>query len=511
MASVDTRVIKTLLSAPSEAEYWLVGWDHTFVVSLIPNSISYTEALLLLPGGLKLIGKSFNRNTNQDYLSISKDLNISPAIFLTKSEDKILAQIVELPMLYQKEISIKTIPSFLTLYSKSTIPLFALDSTALSFFDSQVLFSVNSNLLYSTEGSTWSSLGVKNKNLVPVEVYFEVTTVNEGHAPCLEVNPITRAYSVIVNWCSIALESSTVGDALEMHLAKLRNIMASIIRSLQTFPTKSASCYCFLNDFIRHPINVVYLYEEWNEDSVELESQRKKVHEVFDMPQDWPLVRSACAIKELEGFRDVHLSLIESKALDVGVKSAVKGHLAYFHYAQDGFDDKGWGCAYRSLQTLISWLKEQHLFHQEIPSHYQIQKYLVELGDKPKEFIGSKEWIGAYEVMLVLDSYCKVPCKILNFSSGSEFINKGRELFSHFSNEGSPVMIGGGVLAYTLLGVDYNEDTGKCRYLILDPHYVGSDNLGVVLSKGWCAWKGPEIFRSDCFYNLCMPLRPRYI
>jgi Ufm1-specific protease 2 len=33
----------------------------------------------------------------------------------------------------------------------------------------------------------------------------------------------------------------------------------------------------------------------------------------------------------------------------------VKGDYLYYHYMQDNFDDKGWGCAYRSLQTLISF------------------------------------------------------------------------------------------------------------------------------------------------------------
>jgi hypothetical protein len=36
-------------------------------------------------------------------------------------------------------------------------------------------------------------------------------------------------------------------------------------------------------------------------------------------------------------------------------------------------------------------------------------------------------------------------------------------------------MIGGGVLAYTLLGVAWNEDTGEAAFLILDPHYTGGE------------------------------------
>lgn len=52
-------------------------------------------------------------------------------------------------------------------------------------------------------------------------------------------------------------------------------------------------------------------------------------------------------------------------------------------------------------------------------------------------------------------------------------------------------MLGGDVKAFTILGVDVNEE-GEVRYLILDPHYAGSDsNPKEIISKGWCAWKDP--------------------
>lgn len=38
-------------------------------------------------------------------------------------------------------------------------------------------------------------------------------------------------------------------------------------------------------------------------------------------------------------------------------------------------------------------------------------------------------------------------------------------------------MMGGGVLAYTLLGIDFNSRTGEAAFLILDPHYHGADDL----------------------------------
>lgn len=70
---------------------------------------------------------------------------------------------------------------------------------------------------------------------------------------------------------------------------------------------------------------------------------------------------------------------------------------------------------------------------------------------------------------------------------------------------------GGGVLAYTLLGIDFNEKTGDIRFLILDPHYTGSENLKTIKEKGWCGWKGVDLFKKEYFYNLCLPQRPAQI
>lgn len=63
--------------------------------------------------------------------------------------------------------------------------------------------------------------------------------------------------------------------------------------------------------------------------------------------------------------------------------------------------------------------------------------------------------------------------QVVTVNRGSEIPNKARALAQHFATQGTPVMIGGGVLAYTLLGVCFNEDTGEAAFLILDPHYTG--------------------------------------
>lgn len=76
---------------------------------------------------------------------------------------------------------------------------------------------------------------------------------------------------------------------------------------------------------------------------------------------------------------------------------------------------------------------------------------------------------------------------------------------------------GGGVLAYTLLGIDYNEMTGESAFLILDPHYTGGEDLKSIRSGGWCGWKravganGKEFFLANRFYNLLMPQRPNTV
>ncbi|XP_050803159.1 ufm1-specific protease 2 isoform X4 [Gopherus flavomarginatus] len=189
----------------------------------------------------------------------------------------------------------------------------------------------------------------------------------------------------------------------------------------------------------------------------------------------------------------------------------VHGVYSYHHYMQDRIDDNGWGCAYRSLQTICSWFKHQGYTEKSIPTHKEIQQALVDVEDKPAAFVGSRQWIGSIEVQLVLNQLLGITSKILFVSQGSELASQGRELANHFKTEGTPVMIGGGVLAHTILGVAWNEVTGHIKFLILDPHYTGAEDLHVILEKGWCGWKGPDFWSKDAYYNLCLPQRPKTI
>ena len=198
-------------------------------------------------------------------------------------------------------------------------------------------------------------------------------------------------------------------------------------------------------------------------------------------------------------------------------EAVVQGAYDYYHYGVDGFADDGWGCAYRSLQTVLSWFRYQRLFSGDVPSLRKIQQILSVVDPEKAHkanFVGSKEWIGSYEVAAVLRHYMpSLECVLLHLESGEELRDKEnrgrakRALLKHFRNGGSPVMVGGAAYAYTILGIEANFDSGDVQYLILDPHYSSATtDLKVVASRGCCAWKLPEKhFAMDKFYNICIP------
>ena len=38
-------------------------------------------------------------------------------------------------------------------------------------------------------------------------------------------------------------------------------------------------------------------------------------------------------------------------------------------------------------------------------------------------------------------------------------------------------------MAHTIIGVDFNEQTGDIKFLILDPHYTGGEDIKVIQNK----------------------------
>ena len=90
-----------------------------------------------------------------------------------------------------------------------------------------------------------------------------------------------------------------------------------------------------------------------------------------------------------------------------------------------------------------------------MPSHREIQQALVDIGDKNSNFVGSKQWIGSFEVSMCLEHLIDVTSKIMYVNSGAEMATKGRELLHHFQTQGTPIMIG----KYKLVGLG---EGGNC-------------------------------------------------
>jgi hypothetical protein len=240
-----------------------------------------------------------------------------------------------------------------------------------------------------------------------------------------------------------------------------------------------------------------------------LQGMRLELHEVFNVKEKRPYFRRSAAIfLKSPSLISPHVSLV-GKFPETEV---IPGHYEYKHYMQDEFNDDGWGCAYRSLQTIVSWFRLQGFTSRPIPTHKEIQECLVSLGDKPASMVGSKQWIGSTEVGFVLEAMFGVTCRVMNMSSGPEMASRAADLQSHFKVHGTPVMIGGGVLAHTIIGISRDPAAEEnVQFLVLDPHYTGKDDLSTILNKKWVGWKDNSFWSKKDFYNICMPLLPSTI
>jgi hypothetical protein len=270
-----------------------------------------------------------------------------------------------------------------------------------------------------------------------------------------------------------------------------------------------------------------------------LKAQRARLHQLWHLRRDTPAFRfvNVVALPSLSathlalGVRDPADFIIQPRLFDVhtalpplpqrgssassAMTHVVSGRYGYYHYLQDRQSDSGWGCAYRTAQSLCSFaLLGGWVVERPVPSIRDMQRLLVDVGDKAPRFAGSAEWIGSTEVALVLRAAYGLQCKTLFVSSGAEVGSAGsgvaRQLAAHFERQGTPVMIGGGVLAYGLLGVSIDSATGEAKFLILDPHYTGADSAGLapILKGAWVGWKSADLFLPQHYYNFAMLQRP---
>ncbi|XP_055423364.1 ufm1-specific protease 2 [Bubalus kerabau] len=366
----------------------------------------------------------------------------------------------------------------------------------------------------------------KDKKLSDMHQIVNIDLMLEVSTPLAAVTPIIERESGGHHYVSMTLPVDAVlSVAAEETWGKVRKLLVDAIHNQLTDMEKCILKYMKgtsivvpepLHFLLPGEKNLVTISYPSGIPDGQLQAYRKELHDVFNLPHDRPYFKRSNAYHfPDEPYKDGYIrnphTYLNPPNIETGMVYVVQGTYGYHHYMQDRIDDNGWGCAYRSLQTICSWFKHQGYTERSIPTHREIQQALVDAGDKPATFVGSRQWIGSIEVQLVLNHLIGVTSKILFVSQGSEMASQGRELANHFQSEGTPIMIGGGVLAHTILGVAWNEITGQIKFLILDPHYTGAEDLQVILEKGWCGWKGPEFWNKDAYYNLCLPQRPNTI
>ncbi|TRY71551.1 hypothetical protein TCAL_05407 [Tigriopus californicus] len=203
-----------------------------------------------------------------------------------------------------------------------------------------------------------------------------------------------------------------------------------------------------------------------------------------------------------------HEDLSEPVPSSTSTKMIVNGTYEYWHYGCDGLDDRGWGCGYRTLQTIASWIRFQRNLPDDprVPSLPEIQNILVTMEDKSPTFRGSREWIGSFEVCLVLDHLYDIPSKIIHVNQGSQLKSHFPTIQEHFRRFGSPIMMGGDQDCSSK-GIFGALASSTSQYLlIVDPHYWGkSCSNADLFENNWIHWRKLEDFVDSSFYNMCLP------
>ncbi|XP_076682867.1 UFM1 specific peptidase 1 isoform X2 [Andrena cerasifolii] len=201
--------------------------------------------------------------------------------------------------------------------------------------------------------------------------------------------------------------------------------------------------------------------------------------------------------------RNVHRGILPPEP---GESFLIRGDYEYWHYGCDGFNDKGWGCGYRTLQTISSWIIMNRNLEQSVPSLRTIQEVLVALEDKERSFVGSREWIGSFEVCLVLNHLYKVLSKIVHIPSGNSLLGQIPTIKRHFEEFSSPIMMGGDRDCSSKCITGVHEGLNNTYLLIVDPHFIGRvKSIQQLEACHWVKWHNVKNFADESFYNLCLP------
>ena len=158
-----------------------------------------------------------------------------------------------------------------------------------------------------------------------------------------------------------------------------------------------------------------------------------------------------------------------------------------FHYKIDNFDDCGFGCSYRNLQTILSAYLSNNKNKFEIPSiqsilYYffpdyknmrkknlwiepvQVSEYLKEIYDL--NTLNILYIINESDINNMLHTDIEYYIESNTIYNSDEFNDLLNILLIHFKNSNLPVIIDDGIYSYCLLNIDINNN----KITISDPY-----------------------------------------
>lgn len=209
--------------------------------------------------------------------------------------------------------------------------------------------------------------------------------------------------------------------------------------------------------------------------------------------------------------RNVHLSI---EPPGDGKTFLTHENYDYYHYCCDQSSDAGFGCGYRTIQTICSMLREKlgkfdgKIYRLlQIPSIRNIQEVLVKIGDKSNKIIDSRDWIGTVEGSYIFDELFSTPSYLIHISSGERISSKKKEIVDYFTSQGGLIFMGGDcdAAAKMIAGV-HVSNSDEMSLLIVDPHCQGRPkDASVLVELGYVRWQHESEFIEGSFYNLCVP------
>lgn len=218
-----------------------------------------------------------------------------------------------------------------------------------------------------------------------------------------ELNTNVICSSIPFSYVCFVEKVRTISDVytiLTESLQKQIEYVVKCVKQLQMQPGDEI----MLNRYF-HPNSVLPIMIPTTSSTASMESYYKYMKNVLCLPNSRVLAEAGRCGLGIEPTVHSMLNVLTNvhdivRPPDLPIVVTVKGRYGYYHYGQQGKNDTGWGCAYRSLQSCHSWFYLQGHTDTKPLNHGEIQKILVKIGDKQPSFIGSKEVIIFYKYLL---------------------------------------------------------------------------------------------------------------